>query len=45
MSSAIGLYVFDGAWAVGSRVQPRLERVGHGDVRSVMNGMEWFRPR
>ena len=41
----VGLYVIDGAWAVGPRVQPWLEHVRRGDVRFVMNGMEWAQPR
>ena len=41
----VGLYVIDGAWAVDPRVQPWLEHVRRGDVRSVMNGMEWAQPR
>ena len=41
----IGLYAYDGAWAVGPKAQPWLDHVRRGDIRSVMNGMEWAQPR
>tara|TARA_B100000315_G_scaffold243047_1_gene266006 strand:- start:1939 stop:4239 length:2301 start_codon:yes stop_codon:yes gene_type:complete len=39
-----GLYVYDGIWAVGPKLEPWDDHIKRGDLRQ-QNGMEWARPR